>query len=434
MDDLTKRGRFQYLPWIICGLGALFYFYAYLLRVVPSVIAPQLLITYRLDAVSLSNLAGIYYYVYLPMQIIVGLLLDRFNPRILLASALVACGFGNFLFANSESLLLAYVGRVFVGLGSAFAFIGVLKMACIYLPIYRFAFITGAITSFGMLGGIIGNTLLTSLVNYQGWRLANYSIATFGVLVGLGMLLMENRELRNLRVFVPTLKEVLRGLLALLCKRQIWVNCTVGCLLFIPLVGFADFWGVSYLVGVYHLSPLTAAEGISLIYLGWFCGAPFVGWISDSLKSRRMPLTVGATFSAILLSVILYVPNLTHKLLFLSLFFLGLFGSAQVIVFSVSRELSPHPLTATAIALTNTVVTFSGVSLSLIGVLLNLSWSDYAINRISFYAWNYQLALGILPLSLIVGVFLTFYLEDTNCKRVTEMTTQKEKEISGICS
>ncbi|MFK3618079.1 hypothetical protein WJ883_11630, partial [Coxiella burnetii] len=43
-------------------------------------------------------------------------------------------------------------------------------------------------------------------------------------------------------------------------------------------------------------------------------------------------------------------------------------------------------------------------------------------------------ALGILPLSLIVAVFLTFYLEDTNCKRVTEMTTQKEKEISGICS
>ncbi len=152
------------------------------------------------------------------------------------------------------------------------------------------------------------------------------------------------------------------------------------------MVGFADFWGVSYLVGVYHLSPPIAAEGICLIYLGWFCGAPFVGWISDSLKSRRVPLTVGATFSAILLSVILYVPNLTHELLFLSLFFIGLFGRAQVIVFSISRELSPHPLTATGIALTNTVVTFSGVSLSFISVLLNLSWSDYAINRISFYA------------------------------------------------
>ena len=79
-----------------------------------------------------------------------------------------------------------------------------------------------------------------------------------------------------------------------------------------------------------------------------------------------------------------------------------------MIVFSISRELSPHPLTVIGIALTNTVVTFSGVSFSLISILLNLSWSDYAINRISFYAWNYQLALGILPLSLIVAVFLNF--------------------------
>ena len=147
-----------------------------------------------------------------------------------------------------------------------------------------------------MLGGIVGNTLLSFLVNYQGWRLASFSIVSLGVLIELGMLLMENRELRNRRVFVPTLKEMLRGLWALFCKWQIWVNCAVCCLLFIHLVGFSDFWGVSYLVGVYHLLPPIAAEGISLIYLGWFCGAPFVGRISDSLKSRRMPLTVGATF------------------------------------------------------------------------------------------------------------------------------------------
>lgn len=427
MEDLRKE-HFPYLPWILCGLAGLFYFYAYLLRVIPGVMTSQLLVTYQLNAASFGNLTGAYYYIYMPMQLAVGILLDRYNPRLLLAMALMGCGLGSYLFGNAENLGTAYLGRFLVGFGSAFAFVGALKMACLWLPTNQFTFITGVTTALGMLGGIVGDTLLTTLVNHQGWRLANYSVAASGIILGLLMLLMHSRKRHsnenNPPKHVSSLREGFRGLWELLRNPQMWINCVIGCLLFIPLSGFADSWGISYLMAVYHLPKSVAAGTMSLMYLGWLSGAPFIGWISDGVKSRRMPLTVGATFSAILLSVILYVPNLNYNLLLLSLFFLGLFASTQIIVFSVSRELSPNPLTATAVALTNTIVAFSGVSVSLVGVLLNLSWQDYAINRISIYAWHYQLALAILPLSLICAVFLTFYLDDTNCRRV--LSVEKE--------
>ena len=110
------------------------------------------------------------------------------------------------------------------------------------------------------------------------------------------------------------------------------------------------------------------------------------------------------------------MPNLNYHAIFLLLFFLGLFASSQIIVFSVSRELSSKMLTATAVALTNMVVIFSSISISIIGFLLNLAWQDYAINHIYIFTWNYQLALAVLPISLVIAVFLTFFLDDTNCK------------------
>ncbi|WP_244896922.1 hypothetical protein [Candidatus Coxiella mudrowiae] len=54
--------------------------------------------------------------------------------------------------------------KFLVGFGSAFAFVVALKIACIGLPANQFAF--NYTTSLGALGGVVGNTSLTGLVNY----------------------------------------------------------------------------------------------------------------------------------------------------------------------------------------------------------------------------------------------------------------------------
>ncbi len=428
MNHTMPRERYRYLPWIICGFAGLFYLYQYLLRIMPSVMTSQLMDAFHLTPISFANLVGVYYYVYIPMQLLVGISLDRFGPKRLLTVALLTCALGTYLFADSSVFWQSLIGRLLVGLGSAFAFVGVLKIASMWLPKNRFSLITGATVSLGMLGGLIGDVLLTNIVSHQGWRLTNNWVAILGIILALLIFLFSNRcrqlNLQHHYQSLPDIRSGCRGLLQLIKNRQIWINSIIGCLLFIPVSGFAETWGISYLMAVDHLPKAIAADAISMIFLGWVCGAPLLGWISDTIRSRRLPLTVAATGATILLSIILYVPDLNVHTVFLLLFIFGLFSSAQVIVFSVSHDLSPQSLTATAAALTNMIVMFSGASISVIGFLLNISWQDYATNHMSIYSWDFQLALSILPLSLTAAVFLTFYLQETYAKSLVEKDAQ----------
>ena len=66
-----------------------------------------------------------------------------------------------------------------VGFGSAFAFVGVLKLATIWLPPDRFALVSGLAMALGQVGAILGNLALTSLVVHQGWRQTSYLAAIF---------------------------------------------------------------------------------------------------------------------------------------------------------------------------------------------------------------------------------------------------------------
>ena len=121
-------GRKSYLPWVICGFAGLFYFYEYLLRILPSVMMGQVSHAFHLNPASFGNLAGMFYYIYAPMQLLVGIFIDRFGPRRLLVFALLCCAFGCYLFGASHYVWVAMVGRLFMGFGSAFAFVGVLKL------------------------------------------------------------------------------------------------------------------------------------------------------------------------------------------------------------------------------------------------------------------------------------------------------------------
>lgn len=122
------------LGWIICSLAAIFYCYEYLLRIAPSVMVPELMQAFRANATELGILSAFFYFVYTPMQIVVGLLSDLYGPRRILTIAIITCAIGSYLFSTANILLAAAIGRSLIGFGSAFAFVCILKLAAIWLP------------------------------------------------------------------------------------------------------------------------------------------------------------------------------------------------------------------------------------------------------------------------------------------------------------
>jgi hypothetical protein len=131
----------------------------------------------------------------------------------------------------------------------------------------------------------------------------------------------------------------------------------------------------------------------------------------------------GATGAALIMIVILYVPGLTESNIQILMFLLGLLYSAQAIVFAVGRELSPGEAAGTAMAITNMIVMLGAMLLQpLVGYLLDLSLAakvDTVVGVITdnvhklYTASDYQFALSIIPVGILIAAVLTFFLKET---------------------
>ena len=173
-------------PWVIWGLGALFFFIGYVPRVITGVITPHLMQDFAVMAGAIGTLTSFYFYPYVFMQIPVGLLVDRFGPRILLTIMIALSALSCLLFSRAVDIHLAQVSRLLLGFSAAFAFVGALKLAAEWFPPARIGLLTGLTQSLGMLGAVIGEHPTAVTVAALGWRgtLMLVSIILF-ILAGL---------------------------------------------------------------------------------------------------------------------------------------------------------------------------------------------------------------------------------------------------------
>ena len=409
-----------FLAWIICGLGALFYCYEYFLRIAPSVMSTELMQTYHLNATQFGNLTAFYYYAYTPMQIVVGVFMDRYGPRLLVTLACLACAVGTYLFACSDILMVAQAGRFLVGFGSAFAFVGALKLATIWLPPERFAMVSGLITALGNVGAMVGDIALTSLVQHQGWRQTSMlsAVAGIGLAVLIVLIVRDSSKKVSPHKLLVNFSSVFSGLFQSLRSRQIWLNGLVGGLLYIPTTAFAELWGIPYLEQARGFSQGQSAEIVSMIFLGWVIGCPLVGLLSDILKRRVMPMMVGAVIALAVVLYIIYTPNLSMHIAMATFLLLGLGACVQVLVFAIGRESSPNHIAGTAIALTNMFVMISGVVFQpVIGKLLDTRWTGAMAHGARVYSpHNFQMAMLVIPGGLIAAIVIMFLIRDTRCR------------------
>lgn len=408
------------MPWVICGLGALYYCYEYLLRISPSVMTQELMRIYNITATEIGVFSAYYYHAYVPLQIVVGLLMDRYGPRRLLTMACLFCAFGTFLFASQYSLAVAEAGRFLVGFGSAFAFVGALKLATIWLPPNRFALVSGIILCLGMLGAMMGDIVLRALMDQVGWQMTIYASASLGVVLALILWSFIRDSSKTVQFHTQALdfRTLFAGLWKALKNPQIWMNGMVGLLLYISLSAFAELWGIQYLEQAQGFSKIHAAQANSMMFLGWAIGGPFWGWLSDFVQLRRMPILISSIFAVILISVILYVPGLSLAQIYILLFLFGLLSSVQILIFAIAHESTSIKLAGTTIALTNMMVMIGGnVFQPVIGKLLDLEWTGAMAEGVRMYSPHaYQFALSVMPIGILLSIVITFFIRETHAE------------------
>jgi MFS family permease len=420
--------KFMIYPWIICTIGMLFYCFNYFLRVSPSVMQHDLMSSLHINAYEFGALAAFYYYAYTPMQIPVGMIYDRFGAKMVqfLACLIVVLGVG--VFISSNTYATACIGRLLIGLGTAFAYIGVLKLASIWLPPNRFATIAGLTTAFGMISAIFSDKVLTAFVQQVGYKNALTTALYIGIALCLLILFfMRSRPATSLPHHNKTttsnkpmtLKQLIGALKVILTNSQIWIIGLIGCLFYLPASVFLDLWGIPFLTTVYRLTAEEAATAVSWVFVGWIISGPSIGALSDKIKRRRLPLLISAVMSTVLISLVFYVPNLSLVNLYLIFFFLGVFCGAHPLCFALGKENSPNQFSGTAVAVTNTLIMLGGLIFQpVVGKLLD----KHAVNVMLqdgvpiYSAQDYTYALSIIPIGLMISIFLSFMLKETYCE------------------
>jgi len=421
-----RRTNTQLYAWFICFTGMLFYCYNYFLRVSPSVMQDSLTQAFHITATQFGALAGFYYWAYTPMQLPAGMIYDRFGARVVLASACLTAVMGLILFISADTYAVACAGRLLIGLGTAFSYIGVLKLASLWLPANRFATVAGLTTATGMTCAALSEKYLTDIVSAIGYKSALHTSVIAGVILCAVILLLvrarpetaveeQNHETQSALTF----KQLFSAIIALTKHRQMWLIGIVGCLLYLPASVFLDLWGIPYLKSAHHLTAEQAVNISDLTFAGWILSGPLIGMISDKIKLRRLPLIISGGVAGTLLCVIFYVPGLNLTTLSICFFATGFCCGAHPLCFALGKESSPSDICGTAVAATNMLIMAGGAIFQpVVGKLLDWhTTSPLGINGLPTYtAGDFTFALSIIPLGVVFGIFLAIFIRETHCR------------------
>jgi MFS family permease len=407
----------SYTKWLIWGLAAIFYFYEFVLRVSPSVMIPELMRSFSITASAVGVMSAFYLYAYAPMQIPVGMLMDRFGVKSLLSIASIVVGIGSILFSLSHEVWTASFGRLLIGGGSSFAFVAMVYISSHWFPIKRRAFLIGIANSVAMLGASAGSGPLTSIISNFGWRTTLFGFGVFGIVLAFSIFWVLNLDPTNEKIekTQPDLPSHPIGKLKTVCKNsQTWINSIVALCFYMTTTAFAGLWGLTFIQTAYGVSKEVAGYAMSMVFLGWLVGGPVVGHLSDRLGHRKQTIRFSILATLLCLAPVIYCTSIPISLVYVLMFLVGLFSSAELLNFSLAIELNPLIVKATAAAFTNFMIS-CGDSLiqPLIGFLLDFGWDGNIASGIREYSINdFQVALSALPISLGIAFALTFLIKE----------------------
>lgn len=414
-------GRSEIIAWLMFGMGILYYSFAYLLRVYPSVMEYDLRSYFGITASGFGLLTSFYYFAYAPMQLPVGVLLDRIGPRRSLICASLVSTLGVLVFAHFKSFGIALSGRFMIGLGAGFAYVTALKLASVWLPRKYFATAAGLVTGCGMVAAIFTDMYLTQAIKTEGFKYAlSFPLFVGFIMIALILLFLRDKPKNNVKELsdessAVTFSQLLEYLVKIIQNPQMWIIGIVGSLLYLPSSVFLDVWGIPYLSHVHHLTPAGAALGVSLMLTGWICSSFCSGAISDIFSTRKIPLIVSCFTATIISALILFNHDLPTSVLYVLLFIFGLCCGPHPLCFTMSKENNPHEISGTAVAFSNFLIMMGGfVFQPIVGNILDWVWDGRIENGIHIYsAHHYTLALSILPVGLLCAGILTFFIRET---------------------
>lgn len=409
----------NFLPFMMWLFPLSFFTFQFILRLWPGLMMQEIMMQFSIEAGSFGLLAAFYYYGYAGMQIPVALLLDKFGARAVVFIFALLCGLGALLFTYTANFYLALFSRLLIGAGSAVGFLGVSKVVSEWFSSKQYSKMIGFSFSVGLLGAIYGGKPLTQWIQAYDGQYVGFALALLSMAIGLGtyLILRTPKEFKKSSVNEISLSHCS----VLFSSWVIWALALANLLMVGALEGFADVWGVPYLMTSCAFNKTDAALLISFIFAGMLFGGPILAFFA---KKWGNYLIIGFCGTGLACAFVLLLSNTISSWWLLSaLFFaVGLMCCYQVIVFAAGAELVAHKYLGITVAFLNCVNMLGGSFFhTMIGKIMDLTWNGtFATDGLKHYDLeSFQYALMVVPVCALCGTVLLYVIQAKTKHRFT---------------
>jgi len=257
---------------VVFGPFAAGYFLSFFFRNVNAVISRDLAGEFALSSADVGFLTSMYLLAFAAFQLPLGVLLDRYGPRRVVAALLCVAAVGALVFGLARDFTTLSIGRALIGLGVSGGLMGAIKAFTLWFPLSRLALLNGLYLAAGGIGALAATAPAEALLGPLGWRVLFFLLA--GLSVGAALL-----------TFVVVPEKELPG-------KGSWRDQIAG---FGEIFSSLDFWRIALPLVICHAGYLTL-QGLWLgPWLHDVAGQPRA-MVANYLLVTALAYTVGSVF------------------------------------------------------------------------------------------------------------------------------------------
>lgn len=273
------------------------YFTSYLFRVVNAAISDDLMRELSLSNTDLGLMTSMYLYGFVLFQLPLGLLLDRFGPRLVQTGLLLVAATGAGLFALGTNTIELAAARLLIGVGLGGCLMSAFKANAMWLPPERLALGNSAVVTFGGLGFLAGTYPANLAADLIGWR------ALFFILVGFTLavtatiyFLVPKRDDDHHPVAFRT---QIKGYADIFRDGVFWRVAPMVAAISGTFIAVQTLWATRWMGDVVGLERHDAGQQLMILGLAFAIGSLSTGFIADAAQRRGIALKfiVGAAFA-----------------------------------------------------------------------------------------------------------------------------------------
>jgi len=400
MHNLTDDWkRFKPLIWYI---GTAFSLIQFFLQLSSGVVIAFISRELSLNALSAGLLSGMFYLIYTSLQIPVGMLCDKYNPKPLMTSCALLCSIGCLIFGASHSLVGLYFGRGLLAVGSAFAFVCLTHLIRQNYPKRLFGILIGASEMFCFFITVLGIVGQGAAIHYWGWRaFMNVTAVVCCIVAFLCWHYLPKPSNKPKKSRLSTLHVT-----SVFTSIPIWINGLFIGLTFCLVMVFGALWAPLFMKIKLQCTIRQASIMDAMFILGVGISCPIFGYLANIVKSRKQLIIRACIATVLMLLMVIYLP--VHNLYLMGgmMLVLGLVSGSYILGYTFANELSPPNALSTTTGLTNTLGLITAPILQpLIGYIID---KIHAGRPVMLH--DYQQALLILPVGVLIAIVLISFL------------------------